>query len=160
MASVINEIESLAEFIEPLFAGASVHYQQIPVEPKVNSLILRYLSSNNATETNYHYRIDREYQIVYFAQNEFACLQKFEQLERKLNDVLVIPLKNSDRYLRLEFFSFSQPFKTESGTVTAILGILRVSLREPRTQNPYNKIGQVHAEIRSEIGVTVTKTNC
>lgn len=147
MASVVNEIESITEFIEPLFAGANVHYQQIPVEPKPNTLIVRYLKGDNATETNYHYRLDRDYQIVYFAQNEFACLQKFEHLERKLNDVLVIPLKNSDRYLRLEFFSFSQPFKTESGTVMAILGVLRASLREPRTQPVTPKIMQVDARI-------------
>ncbi|MEH7521688.1 hypothetical protein V7149_00175 [Bacillus sp. JJ1503] len=146
MASIVNEIETLAEFIEPLFAGASVHYQQVPIEPKANTLVVRYLMSGNETETGYHYRIDRDFQIVYYAQNDFACMQKFEQLERILNDNLAIPLKGSDRYLRLDSFNFSQPFKTESG-VTAIIGVLKAHVREPRTQPVTQKIQHVTATI-------------
>jgi hypothetical protein len=147
VASVINEIESITEFIEPLFAGVSVHYQQVPVEPSPNSLVVRYLMGANETETNYHYRLDRHYQIVYFDHSEFACLQKFEQLEREINNILVIPLKESDRYLRLDSFSFSQPFHTESGTVTAILGVLQAHIRESREQPFVQKINNVYPDI-------------
>jgi hypothetical protein len=161
LASIINEIESIAEFIEPLFSSSSVHFQQVPVEPEANTLVVRYLTGTNETETGYHYRLDRDYQVIYFAQNEFACLQKFEQLERHINNVIAIPLKDSDRYLRLESFSFSQPFKTESGKVSAILGVLSVNLREPRNVQDYSdKIENVHTEIRTETGVTNTPTKC
>lgn len=147
MASIINEVESLSTYVEPLFPGAKVYYQEVPVEPKANELAIRYLTSTNATETGYHYRLDRTYQVIYFAKNEFACLQAFEALERAINNTLIIPLKNSDRYLRLESFSFSQPFKTEAGTVTAILGVLTANLREARTQETYEKINNVDATV-------------
>jgi hypothetical protein len=147
MASIINEVESVGAFVAPVFPGAKVWYQNVPIEPVANELVVRYLSSDNTTETGYHYRLNRDYQIVYFAQNEFACLQKFEALERRINDTLVIPLKNSERYLRLESFSFSQPFKTEAGTVTAILGVLSVHVREARTQETSEKINNVNSTI-------------
>lgn len=147
MASIINEVESVAAFVSPVFTSAKVSYQNVPVEPAANDLVVRYLSSDNTTETGYHYRLNRDYQIIYFAQNEFACLQKFEALERHINDALVIPLKNSDRYLRLESFSFSQPFKTEAGTVAAIIGVLSVHLREARTQTTSEKINNVISTI-------------
>lgn len=146
MASIVNEIETLAEYIEPLFVGASVHYQQIPIDPKPNTIVVRYLLTDNESETGYHYRLDRHFQIVYYAQNDFACLQKYEQLERIINDKLAIQLKGSDRYLRLDSFSFSQPFKTEGGQ-TAIIGILQAHVREPRTQPTALKIQQVNATI-------------
>ena len=147
MASIINEVESVGDFIAPVFPGAAVSYQNVPIEPAANDLVVRYLTSDNTTETGYHYRLNRDYQIVYFAQNEFACLQKFEALERHINDTLVIPLKNSDRYLRLESFAFSQPFKTEAGTVSAVIGVLSAHLREARTQQTFEKINNVDSTI-------------
>lgn len=146
MASITNELESIAEFIEPLFAGADVHYQQVPVEPKGNVLAVRYMTTTSATETNYHFRLNRDFQIVYFAKNEFDCLLKFEKLERHLNNALVIPIKGTaDRYLRVDNFAFSQPFKTEAGKVSAMIGVLSVHLREARDQVISPKIAGVDA---------------
>ncbi|MFY2158066.1 hypothetical protein ACOSZF_20870 [Cytobacillus firmus] len=146
MASIMNEIESLSAFIEPLFPGADVNFLDVPVEPKEHELVLNYLTSSNANETGYHYRLDRTYQVIYFAEKKSLCLQKFEVLERAVNNTLVIPLKDSDRFLRLESFSFSQPFKTESGRM-AIIGVLTAHLREARTQVTYEKINTVDTTI-------------
>ncbi|MED1906117.1 hypothetical protein [Cytobacillus firmus] len=140
MVSVVNEIESIGEFIEPVFASPTVHYQQVPVQPKENEMVIRYLLTDSATETSFSYRLNRTYQIIYFGKNEFDCLKAFEALEQQLNNSLVLPLKNSDRFLRLESFSYSQPFKTESGTCVAILGVLNAHLREAREQETYEKI--------------------
>lgn len=140
MASITNEIESITAFIEDLFPGASVHYQRVPSEYRANELAVRYLTGTNESETNYHYRLDRDYQVIYFAQNEFACLTKFEALERKLNNTFVIPINGSMGYLRVESFSFSQPTKTEGGTIFAIIGVLSVNVREARTQEEFEKI--------------------
>lgn len=147
MASIANEIESIAEFIESEFTSASIHYQRVPTEPKANDLSIRYLMGDTETETNYHYRLDRTYQIVYFAQNELACLTKFDALQRKLNNTFVIPIKDSSRHLRIESFNFSQPFKTEGGTIIGILGVLSVNVREARTQQTHEKINQVTVRI-------------
>lgn len=146
MASITNEIESISAVVEPLFPGASVYYQQIPPEPQANELALRFIASDSTTETNYHYRLDHDYQIVYFGRNEFECLTKFEALERKMNDGFLIPIKDSTRYMRIGSFSFSQPFKTESGA-TAIIGVLSVSVREARSQQEFEKIMQVNPTI-------------
>lgn len=159
MASITNEIESIAAVVEPLFPDATVYYQRIPTEPKANELALRFIASGSTTETNYHYRLDHDFQIVYFGRNEFECLTKFESLERKMNDGFLIPIKDSTRYLRIGSFSFSQPFKTESGA-NAIIGVLSVELREARTQPEYDKIENLYAEIRTELGVTLTKSRC
>ncbi|MDQ0154912.1 hypothetical protein [Robertmurraya andreesenii] len=146
MASITNEIESIAEVVEPLFPGANVYYQRIPAEPKMNELSIRFIAGGSSSETNYHYRLDHDFQIVYFGRNEFDCLTKFEALERKLNDGFLIPIKGSLRYMRIGSFSFSQPFKTEGGA-NAILGVLNVEVREARTQQQYEKIAVVNPRI-------------
>jgi hypothetical protein len=153
VASITNEIESIAAFVEPVLTGATVYKQRVPVQPVANEVSIRYLTGDSESETNYHYRLDRDYQIIYFAQNEFACLQKFEALEQKLNDVFVIPINGSMRYLRVGSFSFSQPFKTEGGTVFAMIGVLRVSVREARTQEQYEKIMNIETRYTQEFEI-------
>jgi hypothetical protein len=160
VASIINEVESIGEFVESLFPTANFHYQDVPADPEANDIVIRALPSEGVSETGYHYRLDRTFQVIVFGRNSFASLQQSEQLEKHFNDTLVLPIKGSDRFLRLESFNLSQPFKTESGTVSAVIGVLSAHLREARTQPVFDKIEQVHAEFRSEIGVTVTKTIC
>jgi hypothetical protein len=147
VASIVNEVESISAFIEPLLTGEVVYYQQMPIEPKANDLSIRYIDGGSETETAYHYRLDRNYQIVYFADKEIDCMQGITKLEQKFNNEIVIPLKNSTRYLRVDSFSFSRPFKTEGGKVFAIMGLLSVNLREARSQKPVSKINYVTTRV-------------
>lgn len=147
MASLIKEVESIAAYIESLFPTADIHYQQVPIEPAADTLVIRYIDTQSTSESGFHYRLDRTFQIVYFAKNDFVCMQQTESLESKLNSGLVIPILGSDRFLRLESFNLSQPFKTESGTVSAIIGVLSANLREAREQPKYPKIMNVDATV-------------
>lgn len=146
MASIPNEIESIFTYVEDLFFGATVSYQKIPAELKPNLITLGYATGNSTTETGASYRLERDYQFVYFDSSELKCLDKGDALQRKLNNALVIPILGSTRYLRVGSFSLSQPFKTESG-MYAIIGMLSVELREERDQPTYEKIKQVNATI-------------
>ncbi|MDH5159822.1 hypothetical protein [Heyndrickxia oleronia] len=159
MASILNEIDSIFTYVEDLFPGAKIRYQEVPPVLEPNMVTLRYASGDMTTETTFHYRLDRDYQFIYFDNTELKCLDKGDALARKLNNALVIPIKGSKRYLRVGSFSLSQPFKTESG-VYAIIGMLSAELREARDQEHWDKIEHVYAEIRSEIGITITKSNC
>lgn len=154
MASIANEIESIALLAEPLFTASSVYYQRVPTEPSPSELSIRFISSSSDDEASNHYRLERDYQIIYFAENELACLQKMEALERELNKKLVIPLKDSTRFMRVLSFSFSQPFRTESGNAVAIIGILNAAVREGKDLTQYTKIGQIGVTTYSDSNVS------
>lgn len=148
MASIANEIESIYEYIAPVMGGSREWFQNVPTTPKADEYVIRYLLSEQTAETAAHYRLNRDYQIIYFAANEFACLTKGDVIARQLNNTDVIPLKGSDRYMRVGSFSFLQPFKTESG-MYAIIGILQLELREARPQAVVQKINDVNADINN-----------
>jgi hypothetical protein len=146
VASIANEIESIYEYIAPVMSGSREWFQNVPATPNANEYVIRYLLSEQTTETAAHYRLNRDYQIIYFAANEFACITKGDVIAHQLNNTDVIPLKGSDRYMRVGSFSFSQPFKTESG-MYAIIGILQLELREARPQATETKIASVNADL-------------
>lgn len=143
MASIKNEIDSIFTFVEGTFTNAKVRFQTVPTKLTENMVSLAYVGGSTYSETNFHNRLTREFQFTYFGSTDINCLDKFDQLASKLNSTLVIPLKDSERYLRIaEPFSFSHPFKTESG-IYAIVGMLRVELREAVAQPQYQKVAQV-----------------
>jgi hypothetical protein len=142
VTSIVTEIESIYEFIKQVFTTEKEHFQRIPSEIKANEISIRYLIGDSTNETGYHYRLDHDFQIVYFAKTELECITKFSELERCINDAMSIPIKDSDRYMRVDSFGNSQPFKTESG-VFSIIGILSVQLRQARPQAIDQKINNV-----------------
>lgn len=128
----------------PLFSSATIYLQYVPAQPTANSLSIRLQSASTETETAYHMARQREYQFVYFGTSNVDVITKMDALDRKLNNDLLIPIKDSLRYMRVESFSLSQPFKTENG-VDAIIGVLSVTVREARDQQQYEKIMNVYA---------------
>jgi hypothetical protein len=144
LSSIVTDIESIEQYVAPLFPAATIYLQYVPTEPTANSLSIRFQGADTSTETAYHMAQRREYQLVYFGASNIDVLTKMDELDRKLNNDLVIPIKDSTRYLRVESFSLSQPFKTENG-VDAIIGVLAVTVREARDQQEYEKIMNVSA---------------
>lgn len=141
--SIEIEMESIEQYVAPLFPAASVFLQYVPPQPTANSLSIRFQGNDTETETSYHMARHREFQIIYFGTSNINVLMKMDALDRKLNNDLVIPIKDSLRYLRIESFSLSQPFKTENG-IDAIIGVLAVTVREARDQQQYEKIMNVY----------------
>jgi hypothetical protein len=141
--SIEIEMESIEQYVAPLFPTAEIHLQYVPAELTTNSLLIRLQSANTETETAYHMARHREYQIVYFDESNVDVITKMDELDRKLSNDLVIPIKDSLRYMRVESFSLSQPFQTENG-IDAIIGVLAVTVREARNQEQYEKIMNVY----------------
>jgi hypothetical protein len=144
VSSIETEIESIEQYVTPLFPSASIYLQYVPAQPTANSLSIRFQGASTETETAYHMARHREYQIVYFGTSNVNVLTRMDALDRQLNNDLLIPIKDSTRYLRVESFSLSQPFKTENG-IDAMIGVLAVTVREARDQQQYEKIMNVYA---------------
>jgi hypothetical protein len=141
--SIVTDIESIEQYVQPLFPSTTIYLQYIPSQPTARSLSIRFQNGGTETETLYHMARNREYQIVYFGASNIDVLTKMDALDRKLNNDLLIPIKDSLRYLRVESFSLSQPFKTENG-IDAMIGVLSVTVREARDQQQYEKIMNVY----------------
>jgi hypothetical protein len=144
VSSIVTDIESIEQYVAPLFPSASIYLQYVSAQPTANSLSIRFQGANTETETLYHMARHREYQIVYFGTSNVDVITKMDALDRKLNNDLVIPIKDSLRYMRIESFSLSQPFVTESG-INAMIGVLAITVREARDQQQYEKIMNVYA---------------
>lgn len=145
MADIKNEVQSVRDYVGPVLAGVTrYHLQNIPSTYVAGEMSIRFAGSASETETAYHYRRDLRFQIVYFGANELDCLAKMQALETNFNNDQLIPIKGSARYLRLEPFSMSEPFKTSTTGVYAIIGTLEAKLREARPQpvsEPINNVG-------------------
>jgi hypothetical protein len=144
VSNIVTDLESIEQYVAPLFPAATIYLQYVPAQPAANSLSIRLQGASTETETAYHMARHREYQFVYFGTSNVDVLTKMDALDRKLNNDLLIPIKDSTRYLRVESFSLSQPFKTENG-IDAIIGVLSVTVREARDQQQYEKIMNVYA---------------
>lgn len=144
MSSIVTDLESIEQYVAPLFPTATIYLQHVPAQPTTNSLSIRLQGASTETETAYHMARHREYQLVYFGTSNVDVLTKMDALDRKLNNDLLIPIKDSLRYIRVESFSLSQPFKTENG-IDVIIGVLAVTVREARDQQQYEKIMNVYA---------------
>lgn len=147
MADITQEIETLATYLEGVATFARVWRQHLPLKYTANEMSIRYLGDSSESETAYHFRIDREYQVVYFATTEIACLQRATLLQRAINQQIKIPVKDATGYMSLVSFSISQPFKTDTDGVFAVVGVLQAQVREARYFAPVPKVMNVEATI-------------
>lgn len=145
MADIKTEVQSIRDFVAPELPGAAFKLQNMPDTYKAGELVIELVGSKTETETGYHYRLDRTFQLVYFGTSKLDCLTKMQAVERKINDKQMIPL--GTRYLRIGSFSLSQSFKTETTGVYAVIGILEAETREARTQEVFTKIQDVNATL-------------
>lgn len=142
--AVGNELQSVVDFVKTMYPTTKIIKQNVPSTPAPNIFAIRLLTSDTESETLYHMRRNRDYQIVYYGSNVEDVLTKIDVLERKAMNNIVIPITGSLRYVRVEGFSFGMPFKTESGVDVAI-GVLQTTVREARDQKTYDKIMHVYA---------------
>lgn len=147
MADITQEIETLATYLGGVATFARVWRQHLPLKYTANEMSIRYLGDSSESETAYHFRIDREYQVVYFATTEIACLQRATLLQRAINQQIKIPVKDATGYMSLVSFSISQPFKTDTDGVFAVVGVLQAQVREARYFAPVPKVMNVEATI-------------
>ncbi|MEW9697945.1 hypothetical protein [Paenibacillus sp. SI8] len=144
--SLINDIQSVELFVKSVHPTAIIEKQTAPLKPTANTFVIRFLSDSTESETRFHTRTDREYQFLCYGQSAQEVLAKMDMLRKALYQTLLIPIKDSLRYIRVESFSLSQPLKTDN-ELFAMVGVLSTQIREARTQEQYDKMTQIHLRI-------------
>jgi hypothetical protein len=144
--TLINDIVSVEAFVKARFTTSTTVKQTVPLKPAANTFVIRLQSSSSESETAYHFRNDREYQIVYYGDTALDVLTKLDTLTTALEQTRVIPINGSLRYIRVGAISVSMPFKTDNDLYAAIL-VVSTEVRQARTQEAYAKMAQVNAKI-------------
>ena len=127
---------AIEAYIKALFPTATTGKQDVPAQPPANSFYVRLLDEDRETETRYHFRIDRAYQVVHLAQRPDTVLANMDALSTAIYQTELI----GD--IRINAFSISQPAKTDNG-LFVIIGVLDTSVRQARIQPVYPKINHV-----------------
>lgn len=146
MADIIGEINTIGDLLADV--GVTRFYKQD--WPKVyvaNTIGIRWQGDTSVSETGYHYRIERIYQVVYWGNSEVVCLQKIPLLQKALQQHIKAKLRDSDDYMTLGSFAISPPFKTDTDGVYAVSGVLPVTVRVAREVAPVPKIGGVIIDV-------------
>lgn len=141
--TLVNDLVSIENFVKTVHPTAHTEKQTVPLLPVANTFVIRFQDERRESETAYHYRIDREYQIVYLGANAPDVLTKIDVLGRAIYQARVLPISGSLRYLSVESFSFGQPFQTDNN-LHAGIAVLTTEVREARDQPTYQKIMNVH----------------
>lgn len=134
---LIDEIVAIEAFIKTKYPAAKYEKQTVPEKPANDTFVIRFLDDDREKETGVHYRIDREYQVIYFALTPQAILPVMDALSKHVYQT------DSIGNFRVESFAYSQPFKMESG-IHACIGILTGDVREVIPQKSWPKINNVN----------------
>lgn len=147
MAAIVDEILGIEEFIKSVVPGATVEKQTVPLQPTPGLFVVRFLTESRTDETAYHYRIERDYQVIYYSATPQAAFPVMDALSNALYDVQRIVATGS----RLNSLNYSQPGRTDTDKASttnagyATLGVLRITSRQSRTQQSYPLIQNVNS---------------
>lgn len=126
-ASIEVEIETIADYIRPLFE--TVWHQYLPKQYKPKTCSVRYMPSEQFSASPGHSRIERSYQLVIFGVNELEVIRQIDQLQQSVTNIEALQLKGSSRYMRIGSFLSSEPFLTEDKEVYAAICVLHAEVR-------------------------------
>jgi hypothetical protein len=147
--SLVNEINSICDFIKAKYPTAKIKQQDVPTQPVANTFVVRIQYNNSQTETRNSYVNSREFQIYYFGTSSVDVATKADELNRLfLNEQMVIPIRGSLRYIRVKAFSFGAPTVSASG-VNLSLGVLQTETREARDLPTYEQINSVGVTVNT-----------
>lgn len=152
--ALMNELTSVGSFVKSVLPPTTQLKYEVPTKPTKDSAVVRVLTVDTESETRYHYRIDRAYQVVVYGEDSPTVLDRMESVSRKVNDrTTLIPIAGTLQYIRTGGFGYGAAFRTESG-LWACVGVLQTEVREARTQEQYEKIMHVYPryELRIPVG--------
>lgn len=149
--SLLVELDSVASDLLIEFPDAAIKYE-IPKEPQMNTFIIRAQTNDFSTESRFTFRIERDYQIIFYSADPQIALEKMDQLARRCmkGETLIPLIDNSLRYIRINSFGYSLPQRTESGELFAVIGMMPSELRQARDQAAFAKIMSVSARINPD----------
>lgn len=144
-----NELASVASFVKTALPSSTQMKYEVPTQPTKDNVVVRMLTTDTESETRFHYRVDRTYQVVVYGADSPSVLDKMDAIMRKVNDgKTMIPINGSLRYIRVNAFNYSATFRTESGLV-ACVGVMPTEVREARTQEQYDKIIHIYTRVEA-----------
>jgi hypothetical protein len=141
--TVIDEINSIYDYVKAMYPVASIARQDVPQEPAAGTFVILSQDNDIKTETSVSYVNDREFKLVYYGTSSVDVLTKMSELSRKLNnDEKLIPLRGSSRYIRVKGFSYGPVFKSQGGIPYSIAS-MQAETREARDLPTETKISDV-----------------
>lgn len=151
--ALMNDLTSVGSFVKSVLPPTTQLKYDVPTQPTKDNVVVRMLTTDTESETRYHYRTDRAYQIVIYGADSPTVLERMEAISRKVNDrTTLIPIEGTLRYIRTDGFGYGAAFRTESGP-WACVGVLQTEVREARTQEQYEKIMHVYPRYEMRIPV-------
>ena len=142
--TIISDIVAIEAFVKAKYPAPAHTYKQTPpLKPEPKTFVVRVIDDGRTTETRYHTRVDRTYQIVYYSDKVADVLTKMDALSFAFMDALIVPVSGSTRNIRVGTFSYSEPFETENDLFASI-GVLTTEVREARTRPQWPLIGKVN----------------
>ncbi|NOU98482.1 hypothetical protein [Paenibacillus planticolens] len=152
--TLTNDIKSIDAFIAQKFPTATTsHKQTTPSAHVANSFVTRFQNTISTTETAVSWRTEREYQIVYYGAKSADTLAAMDALSETFYTAKVIAKDGDSRFIRVESFAYSAPFKAADSDMYVCIGILRAVTREMRSMATYesaNKIMHVNVRLKPE----------
>lgn len=124
--SVVTDITAIEAYVKALFPTATTGKQVVPLQPPDNSFYVRMIGEDRVTETRYHYRVNRTYQVVHITTRPDTALTNMDSLGAALYQ------REKIGSIRIKAYSVSPPALTDSGQY-AIIGVIETEVREART---------------------------
>lgn len=163
MADTVREINTIADIVASASPFTRIWKQFLPLVYKDGEIAIRWQGDRDTSETNTFYRINRDYQIVYFASSEAKCLGVASEIRCTLAQTIKTEIEDTGDYMTLGPFSFSQPFKTDTDGVFSVVAILQVEVREGRLKPVFEKMAEIDVDsngenyVINELGITRTE---
>lgn len=139
---------ALRDFVADL-GFTAINLAHVPAEYVAGELSIRFAGGDTASETGYHFRLDRNYQFIVFGTSERDCLARTSPLQRRLRSAHKINVGESG-WLTLGSFSLSPTFKAEGAEVYVITGILQATAREAREFAEVPKMAEIETTITED----------
>lgn len=133
---VLDDLLTIESYVKALFPLAKTGKQLVPDKPVANSFYIRIVSEDRETETRYHYRVDRTYEVIHFAARPDTALSNMDKLGRAIYQTELIG------HIRVGDFAISEPSETENELYVTI-GVIETSVRESRDQVVWPKINNI-----------------
>lgn len=145
--SLIAELDSVAAAVSAVLPDIDIKYS-VPNDPKSGHFIIRTQRNELTAESRTIFRIERLYQLLYYAEHSEIALDQIDKLSRHfMAGTTLIPINDGSlRYIRIGSFSFSDPVENESG-LKVIIAMMPTELRQARDQATFEKIASIHARI-------------
>lgn len=151
MVTLINELNSIYDYLHDMYPTATIVRQDVPASPVADTFVIVSQYTDIKTETSASFLNDREFQMIYYGASSVAVLTRLDELTTKAkNGRFIIPIRGSSRYIRVNGFSHGSVFTTQAGTLKYAIAVMQTETRDMRELPKYEKIMTVNSAVKNE----------